>query len=159
IRASGWRDHKHDGDRAYDNVILPAVWANDWTVVRRDGSTLAALSLERLIDKSLILKYTDLVATIASIPCASRYPSVDKVKRVNMMDRALVDRLEKKSAAVMAVWHKTNHDWEETVYQLLCTNFGFKVNTEPLRQLACALPLRILWKHSTNLLQVEALLF
>ena len=159
IQASGWRDHKHDSDPAYDNVILHVVWTNDWTVVRRDGSTLPVISLDKRIAKSLILKYTDLISTVATIPCASQYPSVDKVRRLSMMDRALVHRLEKKSDTVIAVLNKTNHDWEETLYQLLCANFGFKVNTEPFRQLACALPLRIVWKHSTNLVQIEALLF
>ena len=159
LKASGWRDHRHDSDPAYDNVILHVVLTNDWTVVRRDGSTLPVISLDKRIAKSLIIKYTELISTVATIPCASQYPSVDKVRRLSMMDRALLQRLEKKSDAVMAVWSKTNHDWEETLYQLLSANFGFKVNTEPFRQLACTLPLRILWKHSTNLLQIEALLF
>lgn len=159
IRASGWRDHKHDDDAAYDNVILHVVWMSDWTVVRKDESLLPVITLNKRIDQSLIFKYTDLVSTLAAIPCAAQYASVDRVRRVGMMDRALVQRLEKKSGSVLDVWDKTNHDWDETVYQLLCANFGFKVNTDPFRQLGRALPFRIVLKHSTNLLHVEALLF
>lgn len=159
LRASGWRDHGHDSDPAYDNVILHVVWINDWPVVRKDGSTLPAVALMGRIERSLILRYTDLVSTIAAIPCATRYRSVDKLVRINMIDRAVVRRLEKKSAAVLETWNKTSQNWEETLYQMLFANFGFKVNTAPFQLLARALPFRIVLKHSANLLQVEALLF
>jgi hypothetical protein len=41
----------------------------------------------------------------------------------------------------------------------LCKNFGFKVNAEPMLQLAEVLPYKILLKHLDKSIQLEALLF
>jgi adenosyl cobinamide kinase/adenosyl cobinamide phosphate guanylyltransferase len=53
---------------------------------------------------------------------------------------------------------RNHQDWEETAYQLLAQNFGFKINAEPMLRLAQGLPLKILQKHRDNLTQMEALL-
>ncbi|RYE28666.1 MAG: DUF2851 family protein, partial [Sphingobacteriaceae bacterium] len=50
-------------------------------------------------------------------------------------------------------------NWETTFYQLLAANFGFKINALPFELLAKSLPLSILSKHKTSLLQTEALIF
>jgi Protein of unknown function (DUF2851) len=54
---------------------------------------------------------------------------------------------------------RNHQDWEETFYQLLFRNFGFKVNNDPFQQLAQSLPFKILLKHGDSLLQIESLLF
>ena len=52
IQASGWIEHKHDLDAAYENVILHVVWKNDKAIQRRDGSLLPTLELmNRVSDK------------------------------------------------------------------------------------------------------------
>jgi hypothetical protein len=76
-----------------------------------------------------------------------------------MLERALLNRLESKAATVKSLLSKNENDWEETCYQLLCKNFGFKVNAEPMLQLAEVLPFKILRKHSDKPIQLEALLF
>jgi Protein of unknown function (DUF2851) len=159
IKASGWRDHKHDQDRAYDNVILHVVWKSDWSVIRTDGSLLPAIELMKRVNEDLILKYTRLLSNLETIPCSSWYGSVDEIIKHDMMDKTLIQRLELKARAVVDNWHRNNGDWEETLYQIVCGNFGFKVNTEPLQQLARSLPFKIVLKHSENITQMEALLF
>jgi len=52
-----------------------------------------------------------------------------------------------------------NHDWNESFYQSLAENFGFKVNAIPFELLARSLPVSVLRKHKNNLFQLEALLF
>ena len=51
------------------------------------------------------------------------------------------------------------NDWNETFYQMLARNFGFKVNAVPFELLAKAVPLSVLAKHKNDLFQLEALLF
>ena len=75
------------------------------------------------------------------------------------MDKALLSRLESKSKQVSLILHKNHNDWQETCYQLLARNFGFKVNAEPFQQLAQLLPYKVLRKHADKLLHLEALLF
>jgi hypothetical protein len=76
-----------------------------------------------------------------------------------MLDKALMQRLETKAGHVQARLERNHFNWEETAYQMLCANFGFKVNAEPFEQLAQSLPYKYLLKHADQPLQVEALLF
>ena len=48
----------------------------------------------------------------------------------------LVERLEKRSANVLAALAVNNGNWEEIFYQFLAANFGFKTNALPFEMLA-----------------------
>jgi hypothetical protein len=76
-----------------------------------------------------------------------------------MLEKSLFQRLERKADEVLLHYRQNENNWEETFYQLLARNFGFKINAEPFFQLAKLLPLKILMKHSDQLVQLEALLF
>jgi hypothetical protein len=84
---------------------------------------------------------------------------VPEVIRLATLDQVLVERLQQKSENVLNLLVLTQNDWEETTYRLLCRNFGFKVNEEPFVLLAQSLPYKILLKHISQPIQVEALLF
>jgi hypothetical protein len=59
----------------------------------------------------------------------------------NWLTRVLVERLEKRSMnAVIAALAINRGDWEETFYQFLAANFGFKTNALPFELLAKSLP-------------------
>jgi hypothetical protein len=76
-----------------------------------------------------------------------------------MLDKVLMKRLQDKSLIVSYFLEENKQDWEETTYQLLAKNFGFKLNAEPFLSLSKNLPLKILQKHRDNLGQIEALIF
>jgi len=84
---------------------------------------------------------------------------VDGLSLHNWLTRVLVERLEKKSSAVIDALNLNRGDWEETFYQFLAANFGFKINALPFELLAKSLPQNILAKHKNNPLQIEALIF
>lgn len=159
INASGWRDHRHDKDLAYDNVILHVVWKANCAVTRPDGSEPPAVELKNRIDQQLILKYNKLLTSPDNLPCASHLGSVRGLIKRDMLDKTLLQRLERKAGGVLEVYRRSGNDWEETLYQLICSNFGFKVNSEPLQQLAKALPFKVLLKHADRLIKLEALFF
>lgn len=159
INSSGWTDHKHQHDPAYENVVLHVVWQEDERIFRKDGTLLPTLELKSRVSSSFVLQYKRIVHSRQKIPCASGINSVPDIIRISMLDKALMTRLEIKAAAVLKALQRNNGDWEETCYQTLCRNFGFKVNTEPFLQLAQSLPYRLLMKHSDHLEQIEALIF
>lgn len=159
IQSSGWTQHKHHEDDAYENVILHVVWNEDKKITRRDGSTLPALQLKNRLDEQLILQFKKLINNPQTIPCSSSFAGVNSITKLSMLDKALMHRLEAKAKDVGLLLDRNNNDWEETCYQLLCRNFGFKVNAEPFLQLGRSLPYKNLMKHSDKLPQVEALLF
>jgi len=76
-----------------------------------------------------------------------------------MTERALLERVERKADAVLALHQHLGQDWEATAYHALMAAFGFQKNSEPLARLAKALPLAVLRRHRHDQRQVEALLF
>jgi hypothetical protein len=159
IQASGWYSHRHHEDKAYENVVLHVVWENDKPVLRNDGSIMPTLELQNITQVSLWNQYRKLITSSETIPCAASWNGIDTLAKVTMLDRVLTERLELKAKDVLVILNQNNSDWEETCYQTLFKNFGFKVNTEPMLSLAKAIPYKVLLKHSNNHIQVEALLF
>jgi len=159
IKASGWNDHHHSADQAYEKVVLHVVWENDKTIQRTDGSIMPTLELKNRVDPSLWNRYKTLFTSAESIPCATSWHKIPDIIKLSMLDKTVVQRLESKAEVVKDLLSKNNNDWEETCYQLLCRNFGFKVNAEPMLQLAHVLPYKILLKHLDKPIQIEALLF
>ncbi len=159
IKSSDWNAHNHQADGAYDNVILHVVWQHDKPVLRSDGATIPTLELRQRVAPALLLSYRKLVESAQPIPCERMLPSVNEITRISMLEKALMQRLEKKAEAIAAQLQANKGDWEETTYQTLSRNFGFKVNADPFALLAKALPYKILLKHLNQPVQLEALLF
>ena len=158
VKTSDWPRHAHSHDRAYDSVILHVVWENDLLVNRPDGTSLPTIALKSRVQSQFLTKYYALIQSNAVIPCAAQFAGVADLHKISMLDRALTQRLERKAVFATELWTRNREDWEETAYQLLAHNFGFKINAEPFLRLAQGLPFKILQKHRDNLTQLEALL-
>lgn len=158
-QSSQWYEHHHQQDEAYDNVVLHVVWEDDKPVVRRDKSKVPSLELRGRVDQKLILKYRQLVNSSFAIPCQRSLRDVEEIVRTSMMSRVLIERLHRKADEVDVICKKNGGDWEETLYQLLFRNFGFKVNADPFFELSRHVPQKAVRKQADKLDQVESLLF
>jgi hypothetical protein len=156
VKASGWAQHRHDDDEAYDNVILHVVWEDDKPTTLREMPTL---ELKHRVDPRLFESYAGLINSAEEIPCASRLQNIKRITLYSALDRALAHRMESKSQEIAGLLARNLGDWEETSYQLLGRNFGFKVNGQPFFQLAQMVPYKTLMKHADKLFQMEAMLF
>ncbi len=156
IKSSDWYAHHHEKDSAYNNVILHVVWDNDKPVAR-NGTSIPTLELKNRVDPSLLHEYKRLINSSSSIACQKNFPHVDELIKLSMLDKALMQRLETKANQVNELLKFNNNDWEDTTYQLLAKNFGFKVNADPFFHLSKSLPYKNIQKQN-GLLQVEALL-
>src|SRR5687768_11248459 len=114
IQSSGWNAHKHSTDDAYENVVLHVVWKNDADIIRKDKSNLPTLELKNKIDESLLLRYNKLFLNPEPIPCAGSISNVRELTRLSMLDKSLMQRLDKKTTEILEVLARTNNDWEET---------------------------------------------
>ena len=159
VKASEWIQHKHQQDKAYDTVVLHVVWKNDKVILRSDGTPVPTLELVHRVEEKLLINYNKLVQQAAPIPCADSLHQVTPILKLSSLERALMQRLEVKASVILATLKKNNNDWEETVYQTLGKNFGFKINSETFQQLTEVIPYKIILKHADKLHQVEALLF
>ncbi len=158
IKSSDWYAHHHEMDGTYENVVLHVVWENDKPVSRKDKTLIPTLELKNRVNESILKEYKKLINSPTVIACEKSFPKVDELIKLSMLDKALMQRLETKAIQVEELLKMNKGDWEETTYQLLAKNFGFKVNADPFFQLAKSLPYKIILKQSA-LLPVEALLF
>ncbi|MDB5288625.1 MAG: hypothetical protein JWR05_3574 [Mucilaginibacter sp.] len=160
LSSSDWQRHGHTADNAYDNVILHVVYRDDEPLFRTDGRRVPTLELKDRISPDLYNRYHNLIFGAKTIiPCEASIATVDGLTMQNWLTRILVERLEKKSETVIATLNLNRGDWEETFYQFLAANFGFKTNALPFELMAKSLPQNILAKHKNNLMQIEALIF
>jgi hypothetical protein len=159
ILASDWKKHAHQYDRSYDNIILHVVYQADQQIYRSSGESIPTLEIKTRIAPSYYHNYLRFKSSNDWIPCEKQVHTVPAIVLNASMDRLLVERLEEKSTWIRNVLDMNKMNWEETFYQVLARNFGFKTNALPFELLAKSISLLILGRHKSSLLQIEALLF
>lgn len=158
VRASDWKRHGHDNDRAYDTVILHVVGSDDCTVCRPDGSVIPQTVMRCAPD--LRQTYDKIVGSPADVvPCAPMIADLPRIYVSDWMTALGMERLYAKAARVDQYMKRYKGDWKQTVYTLLARGLGFGVNGEPFERLAAAMPLRHLLHHCGSPLTIEAALF
>lgn len=158
-KSSDWERHNHTSDKNYDTIVLHVVYEDDKPVKRSNGEYIPTLELKNRIPGDVYGKYLYLMGSKTWIPCSKEFEKLDNLFIKFWLNRMLVERLERKSGEVSQSLENLNNDLEEAFYIQLAGNFGFKINTEPFKRLARALPYKIIAKHRYSLLQIEALLF
>lgn len=156
-KASDWNKHRHQHDKAYDNVVLHVVENADNEITRTNGELIPTLELQ--YPAQLAQNYRDLLEAKTWIPCADHFYKTDPIVLQLGFNRLMIERLENKTKEILLRLEQNNNNWNETFYQMLARMFGFKVNAIPFELLAKSLPAGILGKHNNNLFQLEALLF
>jgi len=159
IRSSDWFLHGHHTDEAYSNIILHVVYLDDREVSDRNGRPIPTLELKGKFNEKIYQKYFYYLNNKNWIPCEKDIHLLDMGKMKMWMDRLLVERMERKAGELSSLLAHNKNSFEETFYQVLAGNFGFKVNEQPFRMLAAMLPLSVLGKHRDSLFQTEALLY
>lgn len=159
INASDWIKHRHDNDKAYDNIILHVVLNADKIIYRKNRTILPTLELNNKFDADIYEKYVWFKSGKGWIACEKQIKKTDRFIINSWLDRLLLERLERKANLITQSLKLNNNNWEETFYQNLAKNFGFKINSEPFELLAKSLPAAYLAKHKNNVVQLEAMLF
>ncbi|WP_443946570.1 DUF2851 family protein [Pedobacter sp. AW1-32] len=159
IKSSDWNKHNHQQDDAYNNVILHVVYYHDSEINRSDGTMLPVLVLKARVSPVLLDRFEKLYFNLKEFPCINQIACVDEITIKTFLSRTLIERLEVKTKAVTEVLAQLNGNWDETFYQLLARNFGFKVNALPFELLAKTVQQGIYAKHKDAALQIEALVF
>lgn len=156
-KSSGWQQHNHQNDKAYDNVILHVVETADQPAFRTTGEEIPTLQIR--YPERLRANYQELLDAKTWIACENHFHKIDPVILQLGFNRLMIERLENKTGEILERLKQNNNDWNETFYQMLARMFGFRVNSVPFEMLAKSVPLHILAKHKNNLFQLEAMLF
>jgi hypothetical protein len=107
VNSSDWYKHKHQNDKAYNNVILHVVFLNDKPVIDLHGNKIPTLELSSLISNELIHNYENLVQSKLWIPCENQIINVDEFSINSWLNRLAIERLERKSIAIKTRLKKT----------------------------------------------------
>ena len=156
--ASDWKQHAHGGDPAYNSVILHVVWENDKEVFRNDGTSMPTVEIKGKIFLEIWRNYEQLLDFKSDLPCAHALMNVPDIVRFSALEKALVGRLHDKSQLILTILDQTKGDWEETAYRWLFSCFGFKINSQPMGELAALVPYKTLQKHRNQVSAFEAML-
>ena len=156
-RATDWKRHHHDSDKAYDSVILHVVAKDDAPVHRTNGELIPQLVLE--VSPQFNADYASLVGATIEVPCAEKIKQVPHLTIVEWVEGLAFERLHGKVERIHQLLDSFNGSWEDVCYVTLARNFGFGINNDAFERLARRTPLRLLGKHSDSVLQIEALLF
>lgn len=156
-RATDWKRHHHDSDKAYDSVILHVVAKDDAPVRRTNGELIPQVVLE--VSPQFNADYASLVGATIEVPCATKIKQVPHLTIVEWVEGLAFERLHGKVERIHQLLDSFNGSWEDVCYVTLARNFGFGINNDAFERLARRTPLRLLGKHSDSVLQIEALLF
>lgn len=158
VKASDWFRHGHDSDPAYDNVILHLV-AFDDARVRRHSNGEEIPQITAILPKNFYLTYAELVDGLRGIRCEKKVRLLPRLVVEDWLETLSVERMQAKANRLLEYNRQTGGDWEQAVFILLARGLGFNLNSLPFEMLAKNIPLKIIYHHSDNLMQIEALLF
>jgi len=160
VKSSHWQFHHHQFNANYNKVVLHVVWENDQPVLRQDQSEIPTLELKGRVSGDLIDRFRKLIYySERKIACGSQLKNVNRFTILNMVQKTLIMRLERKASDIFHLLNECNNDWDEITYRCLAKNFGFKINQENMLLLSKFLPLKIILRHSNDVFRLEALLF
>ncbi len=158
VSASDWHRHGHDGDPAYDSVILHVVGSDDCRVRRSNGEEIPQILMPCAPDFSE--RYNAMVFNSARTPaCAAEIGSLPSIYISDWLTALAHTRLQRKAAKVRQLVDENHGNWRAAIYITLARALGFGVNSDAFEHLASLVPLKSLMKHADAPDAVEGLLF
>ncbi len=159
VKSSDWFKHKHQNDKKYQSVILHIVYEDDLRDKENYKLNIPCLELKGTFEASLYLRYKSFMNNTNWIPCEKQIKNINRFRFYYFMSRMAIERLESKAKKIQVQLQLNHNNLEQTFYEQLARNFGFKTNADTFEMLAKSLPIKILAKQKNNLCHLEALLF
>ncbi len=157
-RSSDWIRHRHQFDPAYENVILHVVYENDQVIRQKQRELMPTLVMKNNFPSSIEDRYNEIMQNRNWIPC-SRLLNGNASTVVRFWAPALAaERLNAKSSFIFRLLDEYS-DWDEVLYILLSSGFGFRINALPFELLARSIPLKIVRKNADKLFSLESLFY
>ncbi len=159
IKTSDWLKHKHQQNKVYDNLILHVVFEHDVELEQNRLHNVSVIELKSYIKPSLLQQYQAIEFSKQPIACGKSITSFPEFEWNMWLERLAITRIEAKTETIFNLFEHYQHHYEDTLFVLLCRNFGFKINNDAFELLGKSLPYSILKKYADNINQLESLLF
>lgn len=158
VRASDWYRHHHDGDAAYDSVVLHIVDIDDADIIRSDGHKIPQMVMKCSPDFSS--KYNEMVNNhFRELPCGNEISTLPGLYICDWLSALAFERLYAKADRIGNILQATGDNWMDVIYQTLARALGFSINSQPFELLARSTPLKHMLHHTDSLFSIEAMLF
>lgn len=158
VKASDWIRHGHPGDPSYEQVILHAVFRNDQSILRNDGSHIPTLEMEHRFPSQYLEHYLHLLESPSEfVPCGKQLKGVPPIQLTSWLQRMYIERLEFRYHELHALHEKCKGQWSETWYRWLGKAFGFRVNALPFELLCASIPFALVQRHRHEREELESL--
>lgn len=162
VESSDWYRHRHNEDRAYDNVLLHVVRHADKEVFTTTGKPILQMELRypepNDYIEQMLSAARQMDSPMATHPCAKQLLAEPALLTNGWKQTLLGMRLRCKSESIHRVLSLSHNDWEQALYITLAHQMGFHVNGVPMEMTALATPLSVIRKHRNDKRQIEALL-
>ena len=149
VRATDWKRHGHDRDKAYDSVILHVVGKDDAPVYRTSGERIPQVVLE--VSPLFNQSYDRLVNARDEIPCAASLRQVPHLTITEWVEALAFERLARRTPLRLLAKHSDSllqveallfgqaglldaaAQGTDSYYQHLCSEYAFLANKFQLR--------------------------
>lgn len=158
VKSSDWYLHKHQYDKAYDNVILHVVLEHDKEVFINDEA-IPTLELNNKIDLNHFEKYNTISNRNEEVPCSPNLNEVDTFNIDQQVNVALFQRLERKGEELINYLKADIQDRKRALLIALFQSFGGRVNKLPMIELAQVIPVEIIGREKWDVRRVESIIF
>lgn len=159
VKSSDWFRHHHEHDQAYDNVILHVVFNDDLPKKELFNKPFPTLVVKDSFSPTILSRYEDLVRNKRWIACEQLVHEVDPFYFNQWAPSLALDYQSTKIKRFGETLSYVGGDWDETFFRQLFRSFGFRINSHPFELLAKSLSVKLICKYSSNLFQLEALLY
>lgn len=159
VLSSDWFRHGHHRDKTYENIILHVVYQFEADTITKQTLTVPTLEIMDQFPEYIRQQYDLLMRNHLWIPCNNLLEQSNQTDLTLWTASLVLERILLKCEEIKRSFEACSHDWEETLYRFLATNFGFRINGPSFELLAKSLPLNLIKRHTGNIVQLEALLF
>ena len=146
VRSRGWHAHAHEGNPAYQKVILHVVWESERPATAR----IPTLALRRSLDAPLAElngwlgnEALPLLPESLRGQCCAPLRGLPPESLTALLHQAAQLRLESKAARLQACARQAG--WEQSLWEGLFRALGYKQNVWPMQRLA---ELRLRWQSA-----------
>lgn len=157
LRTSDWHRHHHDGNPAYENIILHVVGIVDEELHYPGGEAIPQLQLD--VPEYISDNYEHLLRADTQPRCQNILGDLPPLVIHSWMSALQVERLELRTRQIMERRQLLDKNWEDTLFVTIARSFGFGKNGDAFEQWAYSIPMNAVGKHRDNLLQIEAFFF
>lgn len=156
-----WKAHKHQFDKAYNNLILHVVYAKPpLPITTESGIEVPTIVIKERIFPQTLVKYQHMLEQKPKfIPCENLFQPSSNFLFTQYYESLLFERLERKVNDIQKDVAFFKGSLDDAFLIALFKYFGAPANKQPFEILARSIKLHQIIKQATSVEQVEALLF